>query len=118
MSDEKREIGLKADTFNGEPLTAREVGIARWAYVRARSRFSIFTCDTASLRREAELEHPMPMVERPRVVRLSETSYRVNYGHLEHREDGTAWMVWLRPAEVDLLRALFNDPTERVPADE
>jgi hypothetical protein len=52
--------------FQGEPLTKREVLVAREAYTRATG--AIMTVDSRTAERWAAREYPLPKVTRPRVV--------------------------------------------------
>jgi hypothetical protein len=118
-------------TFDGEPLTKREVLIAREAYVQgiARGYGSYIPFDKA--KGIAAERYPLPQITRPRVVKDPDKEFsqlwRCVDGVIEHDGAMSSWrsafgkgplhpslLVWPTVERIKLWADLLARPTEEV----
>ena len=111
---------MSAPEFQGEPMTRREVLLARQAVQRGLVQCTLLLTD--SMRAIAASLYPFPIVTRPRVVAVEDqrgVELSVRNGVLMCRYDGcTMWRsingLSLSQGLLAALRSLDAEPTETV----
>jgi hypothetical protein len=123
---------MSAPEYDGQPMTKREVLIAREAYTRrSRETYSVEEWERSIrglVEGEAAMTYPLPKVTRPRVVmdgdgagwRFIPISEGVENGRFERSDTRDLWrpvsQVPAWPDIIAILADLLANPTEEVDA--